>query len=174
MSLFLPFVLPVAFWVAWSDMARMKIPNKAVLALLGIYVVVGPFALPLESYLWHYLHFAVVLVAGFIITSAGLGRRGRFEVRGRHGALHLRRAPAGVSLPLRRGDPRRLRDAPGLPGNPDRGERPARLGESFNRKDFPDGSRALSGALVALPSHCPSFELILSKEVRARVRRSLR
>ena len=28
---FLPFVLPIALWVAWSDMARMKIPNKAVL-----------------------------------------------------------------------------------------------------------------------------------------------
>ena len=33
---FLPFVIPIAIWVAWSDMSSMKIPNKAVLALLAV------------------------------------------------------------------------------------------------------------------------------------------
>ncbi len=38
---FLPFVLPIALWVAWSDMKFMKIPNKAVLALVAVFAVVG-------------------------------------------------------------------------------------------------------------------------------------
>lgn len=68
---FLPFVLPITVWVAWSDMATMKIPNKAVLALLIVFAVVGLVALPFTEYLWRYAHFAVVLVIGFVLSSAG-------------------------------------------------------------------------------------------------------
>jgi len=63
---FLPFVLPVAIWVAWSDMARMKIPNKAVIALTVVFAVIGLIALPLEAWAWRWLHFAVVLAVGFL------------------------------------------------------------------------------------------------------------
>ncbi|MEL7460196.1 MAG: prepilin peptidase [Pseudomonadota bacterium] len=73
MSPFLPFVLPIAAWVCWSDLSRMKIPNLAVLALLAVYVVVGPFVLPFDTYLWNYLNFAVVLVIGFILSTSGAG-----------------------------------------------------------------------------------------------------
>ncbi len=73
MSPFLPLVLPIALWVAWSDLSRMKIPNIAVLALLGVYVCLGPLFLPFETYLWNYLHFAVVLVIGFVLTTSGAG-----------------------------------------------------------------------------------------------------
>lgn len=69
---FLPFVLPITIWVAWSDMATMKIPNKAVVALLLVFVVVGIIALPFVEYLWRYAHFAVLLVIGFILSSLGL------------------------------------------------------------------------------------------------------
>ena len=66
---FIPFVIPIAIWVSWSDMARMKIPNKAVLALLAVFVVVGLIALPdLTEYLWRYAHFAVMLVIGFLLN----------------------------------------------------------------------------------------------------------
>ena len=65
----LPFVVPICIWVAWSDMATMKIPNKAVIALLAVFVVVGLIDLPFSEYLWRYLHFAVVLVIGFVITT---------------------------------------------------------------------------------------------------------
>ncbi|MCG6882721.1 MAG: prepilin peptidase [Silicimonas sp.] len=68
---FLPLVLPIALWVAWSDMATMKIPNKAVLALLAVFVVVGPIALPFNDYLWRYAHFGVVIVLGFVLSSLG-------------------------------------------------------------------------------------------------------
>lgn len=68
---FLPFVLPITIWVAWSDMASMKIPNKAVLALLAVFVLVGLVALDFNEYLWRYAHFAVILVLGFILSSLG-------------------------------------------------------------------------------------------------------
>ncbi|MEO1536622.1 MAG: prepilin peptidase [Pseudomonadota bacterium] len=68
---FLPFVLPITVWVAWSDLSSMKIPNKAVLALLIVFVVVGLVALDFNEYLWRYAHFAVILVIGFVLSSIG-------------------------------------------------------------------------------------------------------
>ena len=69
---FLPFVAPIAFYVAWSDLALMKITNKAVLALLVVFAVVGLIALPFPDYLWRYAHFGVVLVIGFVMNAVGL------------------------------------------------------------------------------------------------------
>lgn len=69
---FLPFALPIAFWVAWSDMARMKIPNKAVMALVAVFAVVGLVALPLPDYGWRWVHLAVVLAIGFVANAGGL------------------------------------------------------------------------------------------------------
>ncbi len=62
---FLPFALLIGVWVAWNDMKFMKIPNKAVLALFGVFVLVGPFVLPFEEYLWRYVHVVVVLAITF-------------------------------------------------------------------------------------------------------------
>ena len=69
---FLPFVLPITIWVSWSDIATMKIPNKAVIALLIVFAVVGLIALPFTEYLWRWAHFAVVLVIGFVLSSLNL------------------------------------------------------------------------------------------------------
>ena len=69
---FLPFVLPITIWVSWSDMASMKIPNKAVLALLIVFAVIGLIALPFGEYLWRWAHFAVVLAIGFALSSLNL------------------------------------------------------------------------------------------------------
>ena len=69
---FLPFVLPIAIWVAWSDMKYMKIPNKAVLALAGVFLVIGPIALPLEAWAWRWVHLAAILGIGFVMTISGL------------------------------------------------------------------------------------------------------
>ena len=68
---FLPFTIPIAIWVSWSDMKFMKIPNKAVIALFGIFVVVGLLALPFDEYLWRFLNVIVVLVAGFLLNLRG-------------------------------------------------------------------------------------------------------
>lgn len=69
---FLPFATPIGLWVAWNDMAFMKIPNKAVTALIAVYAVIGLVALPLETYAWQWLHLLVVLAIGFVMNLAGL------------------------------------------------------------------------------------------------------
>lgn len=61
--------LPLGAWVAWSDLKTMKIPNKAVIALLAIYAVVGILVFPFEIWLWHWLNFAVVLAIGFVLNA---------------------------------------------------------------------------------------------------------
>lgn len=71
---YLPFVIPIAFWVAWSDMATMKIPNKAVLALMAVYAVVGlvAFEFNITAWAWQWTHFVVILALGFVMTITGL------------------------------------------------------------------------------------------------------
>ncbi|MGR1581363.1 prepilin peptidase [Thalassobius sp. S69A] len=64
--------LPVCVWVAWSDMKAMRIPNKAVLALVVIFVLVAPFTMPLETMGWQMLHLVVILLIGIVINAAGL------------------------------------------------------------------------------------------------------
>lgn len=69
---FLPFVLPICIYVAWSDLREMRIPNVSVLALVGVFVVVGLIALPFDVYYMRLLQLVIVLLAGFLITSLGL------------------------------------------------------------------------------------------------------
>lgn len=70
---FIPLVIPICLYVAWTDLAYMKITNKAVLVLGAVYVFLGPFALPdLASYLWGFAYFAIALVAGILLNSAGV------------------------------------------------------------------------------------------------------
>ena len=64
---YLPFVVPMCIWVAWSDMKFMKIPNYAVYSLAAIFVVVGIVALPLAEIPWRLLQFVVVLAVGFML-----------------------------------------------------------------------------------------------------------
>jgi prepilin peptidase CpaA len=69
---FLPLALPICVWVGLSDLRRMKIPNVAVLALTGVFAVIGLIVLPLDVYAWRWAALAIVLVAGFLITALGL------------------------------------------------------------------------------------------------------
>ncbi|NOX40624.1 MAG: hypothetical protein GXP05_08960 [Alphaproteobacteria bacterium] len=68
----LPPALPVALWIAYSDLKFMKITNKAVLILVGVFVVFGLIALPLETWLWRLSHLLIVLAIGFVASSLGL------------------------------------------------------------------------------------------------------
>ena len=68
----LPFVAPIALWVAWSDMKWMKIHNHAVLALVAVYIVVGFVVLPFQTWAWGWAGLALVLVVGFVLSSVGL------------------------------------------------------------------------------------------------------
>ena len=68
----LPFVLPLCFLVAWSDMRAMRIPNWCVLALVAGYVITGLLALPLDQFLWGFVHLIIVLVVGFFMNAVGM------------------------------------------------------------------------------------------------------
>jgi prepilin peptidase CpaA len=68
---FAPFVLPICLYIMFTDMRGMKIPNHAVMALTGVFVLVGLVALPLDVYFTRYLHLIVVLVAGFALNAGG-------------------------------------------------------------------------------------------------------
>ena len=68
---YLPLVLPICIWVAWSDMKFMKIPNFAVYALTAVFVLVGLVALPLAEIPWRLLQFVVVLVIVFLLNLIG-------------------------------------------------------------------------------------------------------
>ncbi|SHG56783.1 prepilin peptidase [Cognatishimia maritima] len=69
---FLPFVAPICFYVAWTDMKMMKITNQAVVALALVFVVIGPFAFSLETYIWRYLHLIVALLLGIVLNAGGV------------------------------------------------------------------------------------------------------
>lgn len=69
---FLPFATPICLYVAWSDLARMKIPNVAVVALLAVFALIGPLALPLGEYGLRWLHVAGVLLLGFTANALGV------------------------------------------------------------------------------------------------------
>lgn len=68
---FLPFVVPICIWVAWSDLARMKIPNISVLALFGVFAVLGLIALPFDEYLSRWLTALIVFGIGFALYAIG-------------------------------------------------------------------------------------------------------
>lgn len=68
---FLPFVAPICFYVAWTDMKMMKITNQSVVVLTFVFVIIGPLALPFDTYLWRYLHLIVVLLVGILLNAIG-------------------------------------------------------------------------------------------------------
>jgi prepilin peptidase CpaA len=69
---FLPFALPIAVWVSWSDMKFMKIPNNAVIALALVWLIVGFIVMPLETWAWGWALLAIVLVIGFLANMLNL------------------------------------------------------------------------------------------------------
>ncbi len=69
---FLPFVLPICLYVAYTDLAQMKITNQAVIALALVFIVIGLFVLPFDTYLWRLLGLVVVLVVGVILNAVGV------------------------------------------------------------------------------------------------------
>lgn len=68
----LPPALPLALWIAWTDLKFMKITNKAVLVLLGLFLIFGLIALPIETWLWRLVQLAIVLAIGFVAHSLKL------------------------------------------------------------------------------------------------------
>jgi prepilin peptidase CpaA len=68
---FLPFVLPLCCYVAFTDLREMRITNQAVLALVAIFLVIGLFAFPLPVYGMRIVQMIAVLVIGFLLSAGG-------------------------------------------------------------------------------------------------------
>jgi prepilin peptidase CpaA len=65
-------VLPIAIWAATSDLKRMKIPNKSVLAMAAVWPALGWLAVPTWSaWLWGFAIMAIVLVALYLLYTTG-------------------------------------------------------------------------------------------------------
>ncbi len=86
---FLPFVLPICFYVALTDLRDMLIKNHAVVTLTLVFVIVGLFVLPpwstawtaaeigplslsLPPYVWHLFHIVVILIFGILLNAVGV------------------------------------------------------------------------------------------------------
>ncbi|MFU8882193.1 MAG: prepilin peptidase [Rhodobacterales bacterium] len=63
--------LPICFWVILSDLRAMRIPNKTVLMLAAIYLVVGVLVLPFGVFALQLVHLVVVLLLGIVLNAAG-------------------------------------------------------------------------------------------------------
>jgi prepilin peptidase CpaA len=65
-------VLPIAIWAAASDMKRMKIPNKSVLAMAAVWPALGWLAVPTwAAWFWGFAIMAIVLVALYLLYTTG-------------------------------------------------------------------------------------------------------
>lgn len=69
--IYLPFVLPLCFYTAFTDLRSMKITNQTVLALGGLFVLLGLIALPFDQYLWRLAQLVIVLVVGIVLNAVG-------------------------------------------------------------------------------------------------------
>lgn len=61
----LPPVLPVALWIAWSDLKFMRISNRSVLVVAALFLIFGPVALGPEVWLWRLGQMLLLLAIGF-------------------------------------------------------------------------------------------------------------
>ncbi len=68
---YLPFVLPICLYVAYTDLRDMKIKNGAVVALAGLFLVLGLITLPLPEYGMRIVQMLGVLVVGIVLNAAG-------------------------------------------------------------------------------------------------------
>ena len=68
---FLPFVLPICFYVAFTDLRDMRITNQAVIVLAAVFVIVGLIVLPWPVYAIGLVQMVVVLVIGIVLNAGG-------------------------------------------------------------------------------------------------------
>jgi len=151
---FLPFTLIIGIWVAISDMRAMKIPNRAVLGLVAVWVLVG-------------LGMVVSLsqgLPGLTLTDWGIGTAIGIAVLvvlflanmlNRHGALLSSCRPAAVDRTAGRLAFGGLCRSPRLARHPRRAPRDARLGQ-LDASQIPDGI-GFGGNAELLPSDCADF-----------------
>ncbi|MCR9125560.1 MAG: prepilin peptidase [Rhodobacteraceae bacterium] len=69
---FLPFVLPLCLYVAFTDLREMRITNQAVIALALVFLLPGLAIVPMPEYLWRLSQMAIVLGLGVMFYAAGV------------------------------------------------------------------------------------------------------
>ena len=69
---FLPFLVPLCLYVAYTDLAEMRITNPTVIAMVAVFVVLGFFLFPFEAYLWQLAQLGIVLVVCMVLNAAGV------------------------------------------------------------------------------------------------------
>ena len=69
---FLIATLPCLFLICYRDLREMRIPNSHNLYLLLVFVVLGPFVLPFDIYLWQLLYGFIGFVVAVIVMMAGI------------------------------------------------------------------------------------------------------
>lgn len=70
---FLPFVLPLCFAAAYTDLSSMRIPNWINDSLGALYIVLGFFVMPTwADYGWQLLHLPIGIGFGFLFFTAGV------------------------------------------------------------------------------------------------------
>lgn len=68
---FLPFLVPMCLYVAYTDLAAMRISNWTVLLMAATFAVLGVFLFPLDHYLWQLAQLGIVLVVGMVLNAGG-------------------------------------------------------------------------------------------------------
>ena len=69
---FLPFLVPLCLYVAYTDLAQMRITNPTVIAMVVVFVVLGVFLFPFDAYLWQLAQLGIVLVVCMVLNAAGV------------------------------------------------------------------------------------------------------
>ncbi|RPE67080.1 prepilin peptidase CpaA [Pacificibacter maritimus] len=67
---------PLCFLAAFNDLARMKLPNAIAIAVVGLYIIIGPFLFSFDMYLWGFSHGAIMYFLGmfaFMFMGVGAG-----------------------------------------------------------------------------------------------------
>jgi len=62
--------LPICFWAILSDLRAMRIPNRSVLALVAVFLLIGVWVLPWTTVASQLLNLVVVLVLGIVLNAA--------------------------------------------------------------------------------------------------------
>ena len=68
---FLVIMVPVWLYMAWYDMARLKILNGLVLFVICVFVLLGPIVLPWPIYVGQVIHAALVFVLVLVLYALG-------------------------------------------------------------------------------------------------------
>jgi len=68
---FLPILTILGVWIAWNDLKTMLITNKTFLATVALFAIIGPFVMPVDTYLWRFAISGAILVVTFTLFALG-------------------------------------------------------------------------------------------------------